>query len=487
MENEFMSRFVLNSNIITRPRIWLFSVLLAFTAYAPTFKLGFLWDDHVMIESNPGLRTWSAGNLKQDFTSDAFRGRGDPYYRPLQVIFNRIDYTIWGLRPFGYHLTNFLFHAGNSILVAELALLLSLGPLTALLVGCLFAVHPIAVEQLMIIAGRAELMGLFFTLLSLLFVVKKGPLGLLVGSAAYVLGLFSKESVIATPFLFLLLLWCCRDKRVFFPRFWIYLILTAPYLVIRQLAVGSPIPKITPVLFGRFYVQAFPKVMAIYTRLILIPWNLHSHRMIPHLSPFWVAYLIAFVGLGAWLLYGRKRLGLFCFGWFVLTLLPKTTIMMTGNFILDHWAYPAAVGVILPLARGFVWLWDHRLNRWSEALAMAVFPLLIGWALLVHLNVALRGSDEKMYRWALHFTDSYPVKYNLGVLLLQTGRAKEAIHYLGDFQASYPENPEGSLVLARAYWDSGHREVAKAMLRALVRRQPDYQPAIRALQIIAQK
>ena len=31
-------------------------VLLAFTAYAPTLKLGFMWDDHVMIENNPHLR-----------------------------------------------------------------------------------------------------------------------------------------------------------------------------------------------------------------------------------------------------------------------------------------------------------------------------------------------------------------------------------------------------------------------------------------------
>ena len=38
----------------------------------------------------------------------------------------------------------------------------------------------------------------------------------------------------------------------------------------------------------------------------------------------------------------------------------------------------------------------------------------------------LRGTDEKMYRWALHFTTSNPIRYNLGVELLQTGRPAEA-------------------------------------------------------------
>jgi hypothetical protein len=53
----------------------------------------------------------------------------------------------------------------------------------------------------------------------------------------------------------------------------------------------------------------------------------------------------------------------------------------------------------------------------------------------VHLKVALRGSDEKMYRWALHFTSSNPIKFNLGLLLVDTGRPEEAARYLEDYRA----------------------------------------------------
>jgi hypothetical protein len=143
-------------------------VLLAFSAYAATFKVGFLWDDHAMIEVNPTLRSWSMKNLQKDFSTDVFSGMGDPYYRPLQTVLNRLDYSLWGLRSWGYHLTNFLFHALNGLLVVELVLALGFPPLAALLTACLFVVHPIVVEQLLIISGRAELIGLSFALVTTL-------------------------------------------------------------------------------------------------------------------------------------------------------------------------------------------------------------------------------------------------------------------------------------------------------------------------------
>ena len=83
-------------------------VLLAFAAYAPTLKLGFMWDDHVMIENNPHLGVLVPALELQgyDFTTDVFDGHGDPYYRPAQTLLNRMDFTLWKLRPLGYHITN---------------------------------------------------------------------------------------------------------------------------------------------------------------------------------------------------------------------------------------------------------------------------------------------------------------------------------------------------------------------------------------------
>src|ERR1051326_7490709 len=140
------------NNRMTLSMAWryrLIIVCLALSAYWPVMRLGFFWDDHVMIEANPALREWSGQTIKHDFTTDVFDGHGDPYYRPAQTLLDRLDYTVWGLRPFGYHLTNWIGHALNAVLLMELAIALGLGNLAALLAGCLFAVHPIPVEELM--------------------------------------------------------------------------------------------------------------------------------------------------------------------------------------------------------------------------------------------------------------------------------------------------------------------------------------------------
>jgi outer membrane protein assembly factor BamD (BamD/ComL family) len=94
------------------------------------------------------------------------------------------------------------------------------------------------------------------------------------------------------------------------------------------------------------------------------------------------------------------------------------------------------------------------------------------WALGVHLNVALRGTDEKMYRWALRFTTSNPVKYNLGVLLLDTRRPLEAVDYFEEVQAAYPDDPRNVRALSIAYWESGQRKLAVRILEAFVKTYP---------------
>jgi len=50
---------------------YLLIALAGFAAFAPTLKVGFLWDDHVMIETNKGIQKVSWPNLHHAFTHDA--------------------------------------------------------------------------------------------------------------------------------------------------------------------------------------------------------------------------------------------------------------------------------------------------------------------------------------------------------------------------------------------------------------------------------
>lgn len=443
-----------------------------------------MWDDHVMIEMNPWIRSWSVPNLKHDFLHDVFDGHGDLYYRPAQTLSDRVDYTLWKLNPFGYHLTNLTVHAVNAVLLSELLLALGFLPMTALLTGCLFAVHPIVVEQIMIIAGRAELFGLCFGLISLLFLLQEGPSTLLLASGACLIALLFKESSIILSALGALSLYFKNSPRKSYWRLSPLIVLSFPYMVLRHHVVGPLFAQSNPFFILRFFIQAFPKVMLRYAGLILFPWNLHSHRMMPRLTHFWPVLLVALSGLILWAVKKDKRLWLFCIGWFILCLLPKTPVMIYGNFMLDHWAYPASLAILLPIALFFTKVWEQPSQTRSRTLALLFFPFLIGWALLARLNIELRGTDEKMYRWALHFTESHPIKYNLGILLLQTNRPAEAIPYFYETMLVYPNDLNNRHALAIAYWQTGHTILAAKLLRQILQENPSFQPALQSLAAI---
>src|SRR6266446_1617178 len=96
-------------------------LVLGLTAYAPVLQVGFLWDDHVLIEENPYIRSWSLDNLRHDFSTTVSNGIGDAgYLRPAVTWSNRLDYSMWKLHPSGYHATSLALHLGNTLLLYEL-------------------------------------------------------------------------------------------------------------------------------------------------------------------------------------------------------------------------------------------------------------------------------------------------------------------------------------------------------------------------------
>jgi len=82
----------------------------------PTLRFDFVsWDDSRYVTENPWIRGWTAENLRHIFTHSYFVS-----YMPLQLVSYVLDYSLWGLRPFGYHLQQILLHALDSVLAFEL-------------------------------------------------------------------------------------------------------------------------------------------------------------------------------------------------------------------------------------------------------------------------------------------------------------------------------------------------------------------------------
>jgi len=241
-------------------------LLLGLAAYAPALSTGFLYDDHILIESNPEIRSWSLSNVKHDFSTGIFNDseNGIGFYRPLQTLSTRIEYSLWKLNPLPYHLTNLLLHLGNALLLYELILMLGFEALTATLASCLFVTHPIIVEPLLMVSGRGEMLGFFFMLGCLLLILRQTLPCVLLGLASYLLALFSKESAIITPALLASVFYYKNEKLKRYGILIPMVAITAIYLGLRKYVLGTMGPALGTMHPVLFFIIAFPQALISY-------------------------------------------------------------------------------------------------------------------------------------------------------------------------------------------------------------------------------
>ena len=194
---------------------WIAAALgvLAIAVYANAPANGFALDDEFIVLRNE--RVHGAEHLPDAITS--------PYwpespariamYRPITVATYALEWELWGARPTGYHAVNVLLHAAVTVLL--FALLLPLAGRAGAAVGAgLFALHPVHVEAVSNVVGRAELLAALFALLACIVYLRAPPtevrgrrrwlpagaIGLL-----YLLALGAKEIAVTLPALLVLL------------------------------------------------------------------------------------------------------------------------------------------------------------------------------------------------------------------------------------------------------------------------------------------
>src|SRR5688572_3029620 len=122
------------------------------------------------------------------------------FYRPVATLSYSLDYSIWGLNPFGYHLTDLILHILVALAVYLLLLRLTEGKRAAAWLGAvLFTTHPILVESVPSIPRRHDCIAVLLLLLSLLLFMKhrssprRGSIYLLISLFCYLLALGAKE------------------------------------------------------------------------------------------------------------------------------------------------------------------------------------------------------------------------------------------------------------------------------------------------------
>src|SRR5437016_4128465 len=179
------------------------SALVALALYAVTLGGTYVYDDRYILLTDP--RVGDTSQWGQFWTKDYFNGAADNLYRPLVSMSYAIQARVHGRgegRAWAFHLVNWLLHAGACAAVAELARRLTRSSPAALIAGVLFAAHPIHVEAVANIVGRAELMcglGIFAALVLFLRPLTTGRA--IAIWACFVFALLSKEQGLLLPLL----------------------------------------------------------------------------------------------------------------------------------------------------------------------------------------------------------------------------------------------------------------------------------------------
>jgi hypothetical protein len=200
--------------------------LLVLVVYLPALSGQFLSDDDSNVTKRAPLRSF-AGLSRIWFEPGATQ-----QYYPLTHTSFWLDYHLWGLNPFGYHVENVLLHALSSILLW--LTLRRLAVKGAWLGAALFALHPVCVESVAWITERKNTLSAFFFLSAILaslefwlpqsVLAKTGPNrpGLASDNpygprkfywltfVLYLCALWSKTATVALPVIVLLLLWWKR-------------------------------------------------------------------------------------------------------------------------------------------------------------------------------------------------------------------------------------------------------------------------------------
>ena len=154
-----------------RPRfpVWLMAALLALVTialYWPVTGHDFVnYDDDVHVTSNVHVQK----GLTLESIKWAFFNPVNCNWHPLTMWSHMLDCQLFGLNPWGHHLTSVLLHALNAMLVFALLQQMTGATWRSLFVAALFGVHPLRVESVAWVAERKDVLSGCFGLLALIF------------------------------------------------------------------------------------------------------------------------------------------------------------------------------------------------------------------------------------------------------------------------------------------------------------------------------
>lgn len=346
-------------------RISLAVIACALVPYIPALWNGFAMDDLYIIVWNPLVHS----------VQGAWHAFGGPYwppdlggqmYRPLPLADFAMDWAISRGHPLWFHAMNLAWHAGVAVIVSSLVRRWADWS-AAFAAGLVFAVHPVHVEAVANVVGRAELMAAAGVCLAVYAAVVRQ--NVLLSAAALLLGLLSKENAVVAP---VLIGWAwivglpsrpppTTRRMLAFAASWV--VIGGAYIAIRSIVL-EPYARLNataPVFLGE---SAFAgrltavAALADVLRLLVFPLTLRvdyspAERSIVRslLDGRFVLGLACVALWGALLVMAwrrQRRLETYGLGWIAIAFLPVSNLLFSSGVLLaERTLYLPSVGLAL--------------------------------------------------------------------------------------------------------------------------------------------
>jgi tetratricopeptide (TPR) repeat protein len=439
---------------ITRRRVVLavtvLAAVLACAVYANALRNGYAIDDEYIVLRNPTVHDFRH-NLHQ-LLLGSYWPNSVELYRPVTIFAFALNWAATGSSAAWMHAVNALLHALATVLVIRLVLRLGGGLWAAAGAAAVFAVHPVHVEAVAWLVGRAEILATIFVLLAcLLFLAERPPPALKIAgiAALYIIGLGAKESAVTLPAL-LLLLDALRTRGERIPA-WRLLVRNLPllavltvilgvFLALRHAALGltvgtAPAP----------YLRGLPVSVRLATAVRLWPEYLRLLLWPRDLSAEWGPDVIVPVGWGspltwlgmacgvglagvAWLSWRRDRWIAAAILWCAITIFPVSHIpFFVGVMIAERTFYLVTVGLAFlfpPLVQALAR--ERPPARYAAVAALALLVGLGAWRTWIR-NPVWKSSTTVFDSMVDEHPNLWWVEWKAGQILARAGRGEEAI------------------------------------------------------------
>ena len=487
---------------------------LSVICFLPALSGTFLnWDDNLNFLENPDFGGPVPRAIHWALTSTLFG-----HYIPITRLTWALNLAIGGMNPWGYHLTNLLVHAANAgmLYVVARRLLAAVGSDGdqaerrrpdviggAAVAALVFGMHPLRVEPVSWITGRADLLCTLFALVATwayLRSVERGgtarPGWLLASTAALALALLSKGGALPLPVALLLLdVYPLRRMRrlgwarLLMEKIPLFVVAIAGAVVIlqavrsgavlTQMASVGPVARVTAATYS-FTLSLFRFVWPVS----LSPLHEMPERISLTDGPFALAAVAAAaitIGLAA--LWRRWPGGLVAWIFSALMLVPTNLALRQGaDLAPDRYSYLAGLGYAV-LVGGGALATIHLLQR--ERLTRTITWLMGACAVAAVAALGLASwsfsevwtESETLWRWAVDLDPTCSVCHGkLGESVL-TGT--DGITHVAEAEGLFrraialrPDLPDAYYNLGTALVLQARYREAEAPLREYMTRMP---------------